>query len=111
MSPVPARRPGWLLDPGCKSGARGMAAQSRFLKRDGQNPAYRPSGATPVIARREALRRSMLDCFAALAMTSERLNGEAEEIGRLGVPPLALVRRQRPLGGEGAPVRPRGLHQ
>src|SRR5690242_5409160 len=50
MGIVPARRPGWLLDPGCESGARGMAAHR--LPRRGQNPAYRPSGA--IAARRSA---------------------------------------------------------
>ena len=33
MGLVPARRPGWLLEPRCKSGPRGMAAQSRLRKR------------------------------------------------------------------------------
>jgi len=44
MGLVPARRPGWLLEGRGNPSPRGMAAQSRFLKRDGQNPAYRPSG-------------------------------------------------------------------
>ena len=44
MGLVPARRPGWLLERRGNPSPRGMAAQSRFLKRDGQNPAYRPSG-------------------------------------------------------------------
>ena len=76
MGLVPARRPGWLLDLGCKSGARGMVAQSRLRKRDGQNPAYRPSGKIVVIARSEATWRSSspLDCFAVLAMTFSRVS-------------------------------------
>ena len=44
MSLVPARCPGWLLERRVNPSPRGMAAQSRFLKRDRQNPAYRPSG-------------------------------------------------------------------
>jgi hypothetical protein len=43
--PARLRRPGWLLDPGRKSGTRGMVAQPRITVRGGQNPAYRPSGA------------------------------------------------------------------
>src|ERR1044072_6421247 len=71
MSLVPARRPGWLLERRGNPSPRGMAAQSRFLKRDGQNPAYRPSGTAAVIARSGATWRSKcrLDCFSALAMT------------------------------------------
>ena len=44
MSLVPARRPGWLLERRGNPSPRGMAAQSRSRERDGQNPAYRPSG-------------------------------------------------------------------
>src|SRR4051812_35792784 len=44
MGLVPARRPGWLLEGRGDPSPRGMAAQSRLKKRDGQNPAYRPSG-------------------------------------------------------------------
>src|SRR5438270_11868750 len=44
MGLVPARCPGWLLEGRGNPSPRGMAAQSRFPKRDGQNPAYRPSG-------------------------------------------------------------------
>src|SRR6476619_287853 len=44
MGLVPARRPGWLLEGRGNPSPRGMVAQSRLLRRDGQNPAYRPSG-------------------------------------------------------------------
>src|SRR6476659_4963657 len=131
MSLVPARRPGWLLDPRCKSGARGMAAQSRFLKRDGQNPAYRPSGIifTPegMKKRKQGTKRrnrtpSRLSSLLRVLRVHQkvlnagcrwlvRLDAQAEEIGRLGIPALALLRRQGPPCGEGAPVRPRGLQR
>jgi hypothetical protein len=42
MGLVSARRPGWLLERAGNDAPRGMVAQSR--SRDGQNPAYRPSG-------------------------------------------------------------------
>jgi len=45
-----------------------MAAQSRFLKRDGQNPAYRPSGEFRHRERSEAIREALLDCFVALLL-------------------------------------------
>src|SRR5437868_4974516 len=73
MSLVPARRPGWLLEPRCKSGPRGMAAQSPLDRGDGQNPAYRPSGEFSVVANGSyAIRAAVLDCFVGslLAMTS-----------------------------------------
>jgi len=56
MGLVPARRPGWLLERRGNPSPRGMAAHppSSADASGGQNPAYRPSGAT-VIAR---LRRS-----------------------------------------------------
>jgi len=68
MGLVPARRPGWLLEGRGNSSPRGMAAQSRWRHRDGQNPAYRSSGisfviATPALSRGEQSRRRLLDCF------------------------------------------------
>src|SRR6478609_8387859 len=65
--PVPARRPGWLLDPGRKPGARGMAAQSPLCCGDGQNPAYRPSGTNFVMRALTGGAAIHLDCFATLA--------------------------------------------
>ena len=38
MGLVPARRPGWLLEPRCKSGPRGMAAQSASQERRWTEP-------------------------------------------------------------------------
>src|SRR6476620_1664532 len=98
MGLVPARRPGWSLDPGRKPGVRGMVAQSRLIKRDGQNPAYRPSG------------KSSPDAVShspnfALNWNS---NDAAEEIGRLGIPALAALWKG-PRRCEAAPVRPRRL--
>src|SRR5258708_7127466 len=62
MGLVPARRPGWLLEPRCKSGPRGMAAQSPLDCGDGQNPRYRPARNcfTPLSAE-EAARREAED--------------------------------------------------
>src|SRR3954464_4029509 len=102
MGLVPARRPGWSLEGRGNPYPRGMAAQSRFLKRDGQNPAYRPSGAFLSIR---------LLANAAAAPYSNGIYGSAKEIGRLGLSPLALLRRQGPVGSQGAPVRPGGLHR
>src|SRR3954452_9097914 len=98
MGLVPARRPGWLLEPRRKSRPRGMAAHPRSSADEsgGQNPAYRPSGVSP--------RSQWRGDFPKWTM-----DGEAEEIGRLGIPALALLRREGPGGGEAAPVRSRGL--
>jgi len=68
MGLVPARCPGWLLERRGNPSPRGMAAQSRFLKRDGQNPAYRPSGEFRHRERSEAIREALLDCFVALLL-------------------------------------------
>ena len=85
MGLVPARRPGWLLERRGNPSPRGMAAQSRFLKRDGQNPAYRPSGVNFVFATAAKQSRvRSLDCFVAslLAMTCKKdSHGEAEANG------------------------------
>jgi hypothetical protein len=79
MGLVPARRPGWLLEGRGNPSPRGMAAQSRSKERDGQNPAYRPSGigfviATPPRKQGEAIHARLLDCFVAslLAMTVKK---------------------------------------
>ena len=40
-----------------------------------------------------------------------RLDGQAEEIGRLGIPAVALLWRQGAACGAGAPVRPSGLQR
>ena len=100
MGLVPARRPGWLLEGRGNPSPRGMAAQSRFRRRDGQNPAYRPSGVS------SRLRRQRSNFLVGLDLPSQEhdqpyrsVDGEAEANGRLGVPPLALLRRQGPLGG------------
>ena len=86
MGLVPARRPGWLLEGRGNPSPRGMAAQSRSSKRDGQNPAYRPSGIFCHLrgqaaqqARWRALPRE------PISPLSEKLMAEAEEIGRLGI--------------------------
>src|SRR4051794_8436009 len=57
MGLVPARRPGWLLEGRGNPSRRGMVAQSRLKKRDGQNPAYRPSGAIHRFARSPSWQR------------------------------------------------------
>src|SRR4029078_7690752 len=73
MGLVPAGGPGCLLERRGSPSPRGMAAQSRFLKRDGQNPAYRPSGITSSLqAKRSnpdgAIQTEQLDCFVALLL-------------------------------------------
>ena len=93
MSLVPARRPGWLLEGRGNSSPRGMAAQSRFASGDGQNPAYRPSGIFRLYrgARSQSAGR-------ARSLEWQWMHGQAEEIGRLGISALALLRRQGPRG-------------
>src|SRR6476660_8269243 len=54
MGLVPARRPGWLLEGRGNPSPRGMAAQSRSKERDGQNTAYRPSGASVPLRKQES---------------------------------------------------------
>src|SRR5438874_1347116 len=112
MSLVPARRPGWLLELRCKSGTRGMAEQTPLDCGDGQNPAYRPSGEFRRCERNEAVPRGgsgLLRRFTARNDVSGRLDGKTEEIGRLGIPALAVLWRQGTPCGEVAPMRPRGL--
>jgi len=70
MSLVPARRPGWSLEGRGNLSPRGMAAQSRFLKRDGQNPAYRPSGIFRHCERSEAIQVAL--CWIASSLRSSQ---------------------------------------
>src|SRR5205085_11501485 len=98
MGLVPARCPGWLLEGRGNPSPRGMAAQSRRRRRDGQNPAYRPSGILVLLRLGSCLRRRTFSLYRSM-------DAEAEEIERLGLSPLAIVRRQGPFGGQGAPVR------
>jgi len=96
MGLVPARRPGWLLERRGNSSPRGMVAQSRFLKRDGQNPAYRPSGKISSSHAQRSDPRSitgLLRRFAARNDGVKEENGSTEEIGRLGISALALLWR------------------
>ena len=114
MGLVPARRPGWLLEGRGDPPPRGMAAQSPWRHGDGQNPAYRPPGKLFVIAsrgKRSSGQTGLLRRCAPRNDVDGRLNGEAEEIGRLGVPALAVVRQQGPRRGQAAPVRPRRLQR
>jgi hypothetical protein len=80
----PARRPGWLLEAEGNFRPRGMVAQ--VPQGTGQNPAYRSPG-----------------------NFVESENGQAYTIRRLGFPPLAPLRNQRPCGDARAVVRPRRL--
>jgi len=76
MGLVPARCPGWLLEGRGNSSPRGMAAQSRLKERDGQNPAYRPSGKFSVIA--SGAKQSSgdsLDCFVVALLAMTKLEG------------------------------------
>src|SRR4051794_28822638 len=96
MGLVPARRPGWLLEPRCKSGPRGMAAQSPLDRGDGQNPAYRPSGKLHAATARGTVQRGN-SSFGLLAKGPATLYiggtyGSAEKIRRLGIPALAALR-------------------
>ena len=75
MGLVPARCPGWLLEGRGNPSPRGMAAQSRFLKRDGQNPAYRPSGILVLLRLGSCLRRRTFSLYRSM-------DAEAEEIER-----------------------------
>src|SRR5690348_5989044 len=113
MGLVPARRPGWLLERRGNPSPRGMAAQSRLLGRDGQNPAYRPSGfCSPAKAGVQNFLSDRAPAFAGADTASIGSNdGSAEEIGRLGISPLALVRRQGPSSGPRASVRSRWLQR
>src|SRR5437867_8019045 len=69
MGLVPARRPGWLLEPRCKSGPRGMAAQSRREARWTEPGLQALWHSFRHCEAPKSPRQSGLDCFAALAMT------------------------------------------
>jgi len=80
--PVPARRPGWSLEAEGNLRPRGMVAAPSGV----QNPAYRSPG-----------------------NFVESENGQADAIRRLGLSPLAPLRREEPRGDASAPMRPGGL--
>src|SRR3954451_22415080 len=106
---VPARRPGWLLEPRRKSGPRGMVAQSRSDAR-WTEPGLQALWHVFVIASGAKQSRCTSGLLRRSAPRNDALEGQnaqAEEIGRLGFPALAVLRRQEPRGGEASPVRPR----
>src|SRR4030095_7168431 len=77
--PVPARRPGWSLEAEGNLRPRGMVAAPSGA----QNPAYRSPG-----------------------NFVESKNGQADAIRRLGLSPLAPLRREEPRDAASAPMRP-----
>ena len=84
MGLVPARRPGWSLEPRRKSGPRGMAAHPP--SGGGQNPAYRPSGNFSFGAANAPETDRFVAALLAMVLGA---NGEAETIERLGISALA----------------------